>query len=297
MTPNTPPLKTTRTMPNILVCTDGSAYAPSLYDHAAWAAQRLGASIHVLHLVDPHHATTETANFSGAIGLGAKSALLEEFVQLEATKAKLAHAKGRLILEAAREHLAKAGATHVVADQKHGSLADSIEAYDREADLVVIGKRGENTSLDFKHLGSNLERVVRTCKHPVLVASRVFKPIRRVLIAYDAGPSANRAVDYLASEALLKEASVHLISVGSGDARLSGGRTAAEAKLRAAGYTVTSELLPGHPIEVIGEKVKNGGIDLLVMGAYGHMHIRHLLIGSTTATLLRTCAIPALLFR
>jgi nucleotide-binding universal stress UspA family protein len=284
-------------VPNILVCTDGSAYAPSVYDHAAWAAQRLDASIHVLHLVDPHHETASTANLSGAIGLGAKSALLEEFVQLEAAKAKLAHAKGRVILEAAREHLAKAGLSNVVADQKHGSLADSIEAYDAEADLVVIGKRGENTSLDYKHLGSNLERVVRTCKHPVLVAARVFKPIRRLLLAYDAGPSANRAVDYLAASPLLKGCSVHLLSVGSGDARISGGMTSAKTKLEAVGYTVTSELTAGHPIEVIGEKVKNDGIDLLVMGAYGHMKIRHLLIGSTTATLLRTCAIPALLFR
>src|SRR5690606_26628376 len=274
-----------------------SAYAPSIYDHAAWAARQLGASIHVLHLIDPHHETASAANYSGAIGLGAKTALMEELVQLEATKARVAQSRGRAVLDAAREHLAKAGLTDVVADQKHGSLADSIEAYDREADLVVLGKRGENTSLDFKHLGSNLERVVRTCKHPVLVASRVFKPIRRVLLAYDAGPSANRAVDYIASQPLLKSAGIHLISAGSGDARISGGQTAAKAKLEAAGYTVTAEILPGHPIEIIGDKVKNDGIDLLVMGAYGHMHIRHLLIGSTTATLLRTCAIPALLFR
>lgn len=293
----TPTSEPNRTMPNILVCTDGSAYAPSVYDHAAWAAQRLGASVHVLHLVDPHHETASTSDLTGAIGLGAKSALMEELVQLEATKARLAHARGRLILDGARAHLAKAGLTRVVADQKHGSLADSIETYDAEADLVVIGKRGENTSLDYKHLGSNLERVVRTCKHPVLVAARAFRPIRRVLIAYDAGPSVERAIDYVAAQPLLGDCSVHLLSVGVGDSRASGGLAAAKAKLEAAGRAVKSELRPGHPIEVIGEAVKNEGIDLLVMGAYGHMKIRHLLIGSTTATLLRTCAIPALLFR
>lgn len=297
MTPNTPPPVTTRTMPNILVCTDGSAYAPSIYDHAAWAAQRLGASIHVLHLVDPHHETTDRANFSGAIGLGAKSALLEEFVQLEAAKAKLAHARGREILDRAREHFAKAGLPLAVADQKHGSLADSIETYDQAADLVVLGKRGENTSLDYKHLGSNLERVVRTCKHPVLVAARVFKPIRRVLIAYDAGPSAERAVDYVASRPLLTGASVRVLSVGSDAARVAEGLAKAEAKLVAAGFRVKAAAASGHPVEVIGQTVKDDGIDLLVMGAYGHRHIRHLLIGSTTATLLRTCAISALLFR
>lgn len=223
--------------------------------------------------------------------------MMEELVELEAAKAKLAHAKGKALLTVAREHLEKAGVREVVADQKHGSLADSIEDYEREADLVVIGKRGENTSLDYKHLGSNLERVVRTCKHPVLAASRVCKPIRRVLIAYDGGPSINRAIDYVAEQPLLKGCALHLLSVGAASDRLTDGLASAKAKLEAAGYEVTSNLVPGHPIEVIGNTVKNDGIDLLVMGAYGHMHIRHLLIGSTTATLLRTCPIPALLFR
>lgn len=284
-------------MPNILACTDGSAYAASVYDHAAWAARQLGASIHVLHLIDPHHETADNSNLSGAIGLGAKSALLEELVQLEATKARLAQAKGRALLDAARAHLTAAGIEHVVADQKHGSLADSIETYEAEANLVVLGKRGENTSLDFKHLGSNLERVVRTCQHPVLAAARVFKPIRRTLLAYDAGAATERAVDYLASSPLLRGVSLHLLSVGPGDAKISNRLAAAKAKLAAAGFDVTTETAPGHADDVIAATVKRDGFHLLIMGAYGHTRIRQLIIGSTTATLLRTCAVPALLFR
>ncbi len=284
-------------MPKILACTDGSTYAASVYDHAAWAARQLEASVHVLHLIDPHHETATSADVSGSIGLGAKSALLEELVQLEATKARLAQAKGRALLEAARAHLAAAGIAHVIADQKHGALADSIETYDAEADLVVLGKRGENNSLNFKHLGSNLERVVRTCRHPVLASSRAFKPIRRALLAYDAGATTERAVDYLATSPLLRGVSLHLLSVGAGDARVSGGLTAAQAKLAAAGLEVTTEIAPGHPDEVIAATIKREGCHLLVMGAYGHTRIRQLIIGSTTATLLRTCAVPALLFR
>ncbi|WP_373217286.1 universal stress protein, partial [Parasutterella excrementihominis] len=39
------------------------------------------------------------------------------------------------------------------------------------------------------------------------------------------------------------------------------------------------------------------GIDLLVMGAYGHSHIRQFLVGSTTTTMLRTSTLPVLLLR
>jgi nucleotide-binding universal stress UspA family protein len=48
---------------------------------------------------------------------------------------------------------------------------------------------------------------------------------------------------------------------------------------------------------VIASYVENKDISLLVMGAYGHSRIRHLVIGSTTAQMLRSSHIPVLLFR
>ena len=55
------------------------------------------------------------------------------------------------------------------------ALFDSIESYEHDANLVVIGKRGTHADFATDHLGHNLERVVRSCVHPVLVASREFK--------------------------------------------------------------------------------------------------------------------------
>ena len=43
--------------------------------------------------------------------------------------------------------------------------------------------------------------------------------------------------------------------------------------------------------------VDDHSIHLLVMGAYGHSRIRHLVIGSTTAQMLRASDIPVLLYR
>ena len=36
---------------------------------------------------------------------------------------------------------------------------------------------------------------------------------------------------------------------------------------------------------------------MLVMGAYGHSRIRHLLVGSTTTTMLRNAQLPVLILR
>jgi nucleotide-binding universal stress UspA family protein len=38
-------------------------------------------------------------------------------------------------------------------------------------------------------------------------------------------------------------------------------------------------------------------IDLVAMGAYGHSHIRNLIIGSTTTEMIRSCKVPVMLFR
>jgi nucleotide-binding universal stress UspA family protein len=63
-----------------------------------------------------------------------------------------------------------------------------------------------------------------------------------------------------------------------------------------AGYAVTTKLLPGSAAKVIAKEVKDGDVDLLVMGAFGHSHIREFIVGSTTTKLVRSCAAPVLMF-
>jgi nucleotide-binding universal stress UspA family protein len=284
-------------MPNILACTDGSIYANSVYNHTAWAAAKMSASVHVLHMLNPHHEDPVKADTSGSIGIGAKTALLEEIVELEAARAKVARKRGEAILEDATAQLSAAGVQEVQADQKHGRLSDSIDSYERDADLVVIGKRGNHANFAAGHIGHNLERVVRSCKHPVLVTSREFTKIERFALAFDGGNSAKKAVEYAASQPLLKGMQCQLLSIGKGNTKLEAALNQAKQTLSDAGLDVSAEIRDGEPDKVIGEAVADSHIDLLVMGAYGHSRIRHLTVGSTTTAMIRTVKIPVLLFR
>ena len=72
---------------------------------------------------------------------------------------------------------------------------------------------------------------------------------------------------------------------------------AAAQVLQAAGFTVTTELLPGEPEQALPALAKAQGATLLVMGAYGHSRFRHLVVGSTTTTLLRLSEVPVLILR
>jgi nucleotide-binding universal stress UspA family protein len=56
-------------------------------------------------------------------------------------------------------------------------------------------------------------------------------------------------------------------------------------------------LLEGHPEQGIAEYESKNDISMLLMGAYGHSRIRHFVIGSTTAQILRSSNIPVLVFR
>ena len=284
-------------MPNILACTDGSIYATSVYNHTAWAAAKMSASVHVLHMLNPHHEDPVKTDTSGSIGLGAKSALLAEIVELEAARAKVARKHGEVILEDAATQLRAAGVQQIVADQKHGRLSDSIDNYERDADLVVIGKRGNHADFAAGHIGHNLERVVRSCQHPVLVASREFSKMERFILAFDGGSSSKKAVQYAANNPLLQGMKCHLLSIGKGSDKLKAALDEAKRSLSEAGFDVSAEIRDGEPDKVIGEAVAEDHIDLLVMGAYGHSHIRHLIVGSTTTAMIRTVQIPVLLFR
>jgi len=284
---------------SILTCTDGSLYSASIYAHAAWAASRAGGSLHVLHVIERREKPA-TADLSGSIGFHASSELLEDLTKLDEAHARIARLRGEAILKDAARHPAIveiAAGTAVTTTQRHGSLVEVLEEFEANASLVVLGKRGEQADLAKGHLGSNLERVIRTSKVPVLVASREFRPIERFLIAFDGGGSSLKAIHHVATQPLLRGIECHLLAVGKPDSALARDLESAATGLRGAGFQVTAELLPGDPDEVIAAQVKERRIDLLVMGAYGHSRVRQFILGSTTTHLIRVCHVPVLLFR
>jgi nucleotide-binding universal stress UspA family protein len=283
-------------MSKILACTDGSLYAPSIYKHAAWASKRIDSPVQVLHMLNPHHETPLNSDYSGSIGFGAKSALLDELVELEAANARIAQKRGQAILEDAEMVLKAEGLENVSTMQKHGKLSDEIVAYEDGADLIVLGKRGNNANFEKGHLGTNLERVIRSCHHPVLVTSREFDEPKNFLLAYDGGSSAEKAIEYAVKNTLLKGMFCHLITL-SHDSAIIEKHKAAVKKLETAGYEVESYLFDGSVEEAITDTVIKKSIDLVVMGAFGHSKIRQLFVGSTTSSIIRAIHKPVLLFR
>lgn len=284
-------------MAKLLALIDGSIYSQSVCDHAAWAAKRAGASVEVLHVMGRRDVSSVPANLSGNLDMDTRDTLLAELADLDAQKARLAQKRGRVILDDARARLSEAGVADVATKFRNGDLVDTVLEFEADADLVVLGKRGEAADFARLHLGSNLERVVRASRRPVLVASRAFRPIARMLIAFDGGGSAAKAVEQIAGDPLFAGLECQLLTVGEDTPEARRKLDLAAARLSSAGYAVTADIVPGQTDSVISTRVESDGIDLLAMGAYGHSRMRNLIIGSTTTEMIRSCKIPIVLFR
>ncbi len=281
-------------MKNLLICTDGSNYSQECCRYGAWLAKQVGASVEVLYVTDLRQfEIPAVADLSGSLGIQPYEGMISQLQEIEEQKAKFIKESAMSIFEA--DGLLECTTFH----HETGMLVDAIEDYAERADVILLGKRGENANFATEHLGSMLERVVRAANKPCLVTSREFKPIDHVAIAYDGGVSCRRALEFMAQSELFRAFDLHVVTAAEGHKQDEAAAQLAEAErmMNASGLYPVCQVLSGEAETAIADYVKSAKIDLLVAGAYGHSRIRKLLIGSTTTELLRRCYVPVLCFR
>lgn len=283
-------------MEHIIACIDASSYADSVCDYAAWASRRLQMPVELLHVVQRADAVSARGDLSGAIGLGVKTSLMEELVELEAAAAKLEVERGRQLLSAGERRLREGGAAEVRTLHRHGGIVETILEREENAHVVVIGKRGASHEFAADHIGSKIERVVRASSRPVFVASRKFTEPGCAVLAYDCSPAADRALMRLAASPTYAGLPVHIVMADADNEAHRRALEDAAARLRV-NREVTTTLERGKPEAVIASIVEQTPNAVLVMGAYGHSPIRTLIVGSTTTEMIRTVRSPVLLVR
>jgi nucleotide-binding universal stress UspA family protein len=284
-------------MTKFLVCIDGSAYADNLCTNAAWVAKQMNAEIDLLHVLRRPSDYQAPTDHTGLIGLDARSDLLEELTRVDEERGRLDQEKGKIILEHGAKILKEAGVEKINLNHRRGSLVETIQEFEDSVDMIFLGKRGEHADMDSVFLGANLEKVARAIHKPLFIVSSVVRPIKRFLIAYDGKDSIRKAIDYITKHPLLKKGlECHLLVVerAKGDIETS----EAEQKLNQAGFTTILKTEQSHHVDqVISSYVVENQIDLLITGAYSHSRMHSLLLGSTTASLIKSCKVPLLLFR
>lgn len=281
----------------VLACIDHSVYATAVCDYAAWASVRLQAPLEFVHVLDRHPEKAPKLDLSGAIGLGAKEALLEDLAAIDEQRSRLSQESGRLLLEDAKKRAKDKGVDSPDGRQRHGELVEALRELEDQARLYVLGRRGETAQQAPEHLGSNLERAVRALHRPILIVPKEFAAPRSVMIAFDGSATTRKGVEMIARSPILRGLPCHVVTVTDKPDSAQEGLEWARTTLSNAGFDVTVTTVEGDPESAFLQYIADNQIDMLVMGAYGHSRIRSMLVGSTTTTMLRTSPIPLLLLR
>jgi nucleotide-binding universal stress UspA family protein len=128
-----------------------------------------------------------------------------------------------------------------------------------------------------------------------LIATGEYSQVTAATIAWDGGKSSGEAIHFLAMRPLLRGLRATLLYVQDGQ-RIPPALHDAQAHLQGAGLDVKIDLHTGAVTEAILAGSERHGSELLVIGAYGHSRIRHLVVGSTTTEILMRATTSVLVF-
>lgn len=293
------------TVKKILFPTDFSRGANLALLEALFLAERQGAELHFLHIVDPYDdPNNPTHRFPTVEEL---KTLTTELVSPERLPVFAPEKLANLKL--------------VTRFERSLSVAPAILDYaeKNDADLIVMGTHGRR-GLRHLLLGSVTEEVVRFAPCPVFTVRDQKEPvpvglIRRILVPIDFSEHARQALAHAKELALLYGAELQILHVFEEvihPAFYVSGRTSIfefMPQLQREATKQIQELLDevvgnqypaeiylkeGHPAQEIVNFVSEHGTDLIVIATHGLTGIEHFLLGSVTEKVVRMAPCPVL---
>jgi nucleotide-binding universal stress UspA family protein len=272
---------------SILVGLDGSTSSAAAVELGLRWALRFDARLVGLGIIDePAICRPEPTGIGGS------------FYKKHRDANRLADARRQVegFLEQFTRRCAGAGATYqVLEDVGHPHEQILLEA--QRFDLILLGQHPRFHFETQDRDTDTLRKVLRGGSRPVVVVPEKLPEGGVVLVAYDGGPPAVRALETFQASGLAEGQEIHVLSVGADRAATEahGGRAVEYLGLHSIKARACPLITSTAPARVLLDQVRQRGADLLVMGAYGRSRLREFLFGSLTCTLLRESSIPLFL--
>jgi nucleotide-binding universal stress UspA family protein len=182
-----------------------------------------------------------------------------------------------------------------------GPPVPTVALHARYADIAIVGQRDREEAGDDSAMPDQL---VLSVGRPVLVipyAGRFDVIGERVLVAWDASRLATRAInDALPFLVTAKRVTVMAVNPNKADEDAHGDLPSADICLHLARHGVKADAQQVTAGDLdIGElllsRAADEGIDLVVMGAYGHARWREVVLGGVTRHMLAEMTVPVLM--
>jgi len=280
----------------ILIPTDGSANSLTALKYGIYIARKLEASLTGLYVIDVNLIQGPMlTDISGSVGMPPYEGFFEAIE-------KSLDEKADFILKEFQERCQKNG---IKAEVKKviGKISSVIIEEAQNADLILMAKKGENFHLkEGGLLGSVAEAVTRNSGKPVLVTPENFVEIESMALAFDGSASATKALD-LSLQLSQQNAWPLTVIIITADSKKA---AALIAQVEEANQKYPDEppmadcetiILSGKEPDEIIKFIREGSVELMVMGAYGHNRLREFFLGSTSSHVIRKSPIPVLLIR
>lgn len=277
----------------IVAATDLSPLAQRAVERGALLAQAQGASLDVVHVLNPDWLD----QLQGLLGMKPRPSLVSWSEQIKSQLDALA--------DELRSRWTVTAQTYVLCGSLLSSLSQHVQTLG--ADLIVLGVQGED-ALRRLTLGSTASRMISMSRRPMLVVRQEAEnAYRRVLVAVDFSPSALASIAHahvLAPQAeiilchvqdLPLEGKLRSAGVAEADIRRYRIKAREEALLQLvalrqqAGLSETQASLllgRGHAPSTLIKQARLRQCDLLVVGKHGKSKVEDFLIGSVTQRVL-----------
>lgn len=273
----------------LLLPTDGSDYSRTAGDYAVYISRLIKSQITALHVMDIK--IIQGPLFSDIAFYSGLPVYYEFLPKIEEALGKRADS----ILEEIRKKGEQAGVA-VELNKMTGIIEDTIIQQSQGCDLVVLARRGEHFHFNAGGLlGSTAESVVRRSKKPVLITPVDFKEIESIGLAFDGSIPATNALKLAAwlSETAHWPITTLIICEDSA----AGAELTKKIETYLDDKQVDNEvlMLRGREDREILRFIKEGAVEMMIMGAYGKGRLKEFFLGSTTSNVIRNSDIPVLL--
>jgi nucleotide-binding universal stress UspA family protein len=269
----------------ILVATDGSEAATVAERYAVSLAARLRA-----RLVGLSVAEDRVTRGIQEDGLGVPPPSLDALAAYVKSRAEAAC---RRLAERAR-----AEGLEATCETAQGIADDRIIARGQQADLIVLGRDGQNAGFRTGLIGSTVNGVIRKTAKCALVVPGGAQLSGPLLLAFDGSPGSRAAASVAVQLATRLAEPIHVFvdskDKGRAVARFDEVRGLVGA-LPVPVREVSSTL--GRPDVKIVDSAREVRAGLIVMGAYGRNRITEYFLGSNSAAVVRTSPVAVLVAR
>lgn len=272
----------------ILACVDNSINSIGICDAAIHFAKLLNADITLLHALEPSNDIIP--DLSGGIHFEVHYELIEKLLDEEERQEKKAFKNGKELLKRYEHYCGRLG---IATNSLHlkGDLAELVSEVEKDYKLLIVGKFGESES------GIHTKELIKSVNIPVMIANKEFKPIEKVLFAYDGSENLNKALEKSLHHPLFINAERTLLHLGKDNLKsqeilLSGKKLFdkfnKEVKLDIINKTTPQDLL---------DYATKNNSDVIAMGAYSSSKLMHLFFGSFTNEIIKKSTLPLFIFK